>query len=228
MLSDTRSRSDDTQSLLAISDLLDVEENIWSPTYGLKGKIDATVHSIISQPKVSSNPLGRRLQKGSDMETMTGAVPFEIKTGRSVAGIEHRAQTMLYTLLIAERYHQQVDAGLLYYTQKEEVVRVPVVRNELRALIMARNDLAGYMRRRHQLGEESVNDIEESVLPPSIDDERVCKKCFVVDTCMLYRRVSFFRLSAIWSLVHSLQSSTPNSTGCRKSQRYLFTHSRYI
>ncbi|KXN86785.1 DNA replication ATP-dependent helicase/nuclease DNA2 [Leucoagaricus sp. SymC.cos] len=132
VLSDTRSKSDDTQALLAISDLLDVEEDIWSPTYGLKGKIDATVHSIISQPKPPANQIqnlftkSKSTQKGVDMETITGAVPFEIKTGRSIAGMEHRAQTMLYTLLVAERYHQEVGAGLLYYTQKEEVVKVPV------------------------------------------------------------------------------------------------------
>jgi len=199
---------------------LDVEESIWSPTYGLKGKIDATVHSVISQPKVSSDSIDRR-PKRNDMETITGAVPFEIKTGRSVAGIEHRAQTMLYTLLVAERYHQQVDAGLLYYTQKEEVVRVPAVKNELRALITARNDLAGYTMRRHRLGEDSVNDIEELVLPPSIDDERVCKKCFVVDTCMLYRRVSFRPFD------HDPLTDF-NFTGRRESERYLFTYSRYI
>ncbi|KAJ3575988.1 hypothetical protein NP233_g746 [Leucocoprinus birnbaumii] len=200
VLSDTRSKSDDAQSLLAISDLLDVEEDIWSPTYGLKGKIDATVHSIISQPRVAAHPMSnffnksKNMKKESDTETVTGAVPFEIKTGRSVAGMEHRAQTMLYTLLVAERYHQEVDAGLLYYTQKEEVVRVPVVRNELRGLIMARNEMAAYMMTRHRLGDGKVNEDgvhvveEEPFLPPSIDDERACKHCFVVDTCMLYRR----------------------------------------
>ena len=31
-------------------------------------------------------------------------MPFEIKTGMSRAGMEHRAQTMLYTLLMEERY----------------------------------------------------------------------------------------------------------------------------
>ena len=31
-------------------------------------------------------------------------MPFEIKTGMSKAGMEHRAQTMLYTLLMEERY----------------------------------------------------------------------------------------------------------------------------
>lgn len=28
---------------VAVSKLLDIEENIWSPRYGLKGKVDATV-----------------------------------------------------------------------------------------------------------------------------------------------------------------------------------------
>lgn len=31
-------------------------------------------------------------------------MPFEIKTGMSRAGMEHRAQTILYTLLMEERY----------------------------------------------------------------------------------------------------------------------------
>ncbi len=31
-------------------------------------------------------------------------MPFEIKTGMSRGGMEHRAQTMLYTLLMEERY----------------------------------------------------------------------------------------------------------------------------
>lgn len=129
------------------------------------------------------------------MEMVSGAVPFEIKTGRSTGGMAHRAQTMLYTLLVAERYHQEVDAGLLYYTQKEEVVRVPVVRNELRGLFMVRNELAGYMVRRHRSSENNggarVREQEdEPFLPPTIDDERECKRCFALDACMLYRKAS--------------------------------------
>lgn len=193
MLTDTRSNPGDPQSLLAITDLLDVEEDIWSPTYGLKGKIDATVHSIISQPKAPSDQIHHYLTKSAATDLISGPVPFEIKTGRTVAGVEHRAQTMLYALLIAERYHQEVGGGLLYYTQKEEVVRVPVVRKELKGLIMARNDVAGYVKRRSDLVRgESERDIEdEPFLPPTIDDERVCKRCYALDTCMLYRKVSF-------------------------------------
>lgn len=30
--------------------------------------------------------------------------PLEIKTGRSIGGVRHRAQTLLYTLLMQDRY----------------------------------------------------------------------------------------------------------------------------
>lgn len=222
MLTDTRSNPGDPQSLLAITDLLDVEEDIWSPTYGLRGKIDATVHCIISQPKPLSDQIHRYFTKSTDL--ISGAVPFEIKTGRTVAGVEHRAQTMLYTLLVAERYHQEVDGGLLYYTQKEEVVKVPVVRNELKGLIMVRNDMAGYMKRRSgQARSESEKDIEdEPFLPPTIDDERVCKRCYALDTCMLYRKVSL--LGSHPFLVPCVNISV----GCGRCSRYLFTHGKHI
>jgi hypothetical protein len=116
-------------------------------------------------------------------------MPFEIKTGRNVAGMEHRAQTMLYTLLVAERYGVEVPSGLLYYTQSEEVVRVPQSRNELRALIGARNEMASYMMRRNTHGKEKAP--EEPFLPPTIDDERACNRCYALDTCMLFRKVWF-------------------------------------
>lgn len=157
-----------------------MEEDIWSPTYGLKGKLDATVQAVISESTID-----KRVKSQSLLSTHT--MPFEIKTGRAVAGMEHRAQTMLYTLLIAERYGVDVPSGLLYYTQSEEVVRVPQSRHELRALIGARNEMASYMMCRNTHGKEK--DLEEPFLPPTIDDERICKKCYALDTCMLFRKV---------------------------------------
>lgn len=64
--------------------------------------------------------------------------------------MEHRAQTMLYTLLLSERYGSDVQDGLLFYSQSEngEIVRVPRGRNEVRGLVNIRNDLAAYMWRR--------------------------------------------------------------------------------
>ncbi|KAJ6585002.1 DNA replication factor Dna2-domain-containing protein [Mycena capillaripes] len=184
VLTNTRSGPDET-SVLAVSQLLDIEEDIWSPIWGLKGKIDATVLAVIADSK---SPRAKAI-------VSTGPKPFEIKTGRPVAGLEHRAQTMLYTLLTEERYGAQVSSGLLFYTQSEEVVRVPATRNDLKGLIGARNELAAYMNRRIQKTEyrkdkdqKAAVKAAEPFLPATIDDERTCKRCFALDTCMLYRK----------------------------------------
>lgn len=159
---------------------MDIEEDIWSPKYGLKGKLDATVQTVILESPTS------RFAKPPAL--VSGPKPLEIKTGRVIAGaaIEHRAQTMLYTLMTEERYGAEVESGLLWYTQSEEVIRVPVVRNEIRGLIMARNQMAAWIVRRQDIGK---GDADEPFLPPTIDDERVCKRCYALDTCMLYRKV---------------------------------------
>jgi len=104
---------------------------------------------------------------------------------------------MLYTLLTAERYGMEVPAGLLYYTQSDEVVRVPTSHNELRGLIGARNEMAGYMMRRNRKsgsqwdGNEGIENLtdDDCFLPATIDDDRVCKSCNALDICMLYRKV---------------------------------------
>ncbi|KAJ7212100.1 DNA replication factor Dna2-domain-containing protein, partial [Mycena pura] len=180
ILTDTRSGPNET-SLLAIPQLLDIEEDIWSPMWGLKGKIDATVLAVIAD---SPSPQPKAI-------VTTGPKPFEIKTGRPVVCLEHRAQTILYTLLTEERYGAEVSSGLLFYTQSEEVVRVPATRNDIKGLIGARNEMAGYMARRAKkfdatAGKSGLD--AEPFLPPTIDDERLCKRCFNLDACMLYRK----------------------------------------
>ncbi|TFK52072.1 Dna2-domain-containing protein [Heliocybe sulcata] len=184
VLLNTRS-SEKQKSLLAISKLHDVEEDIWSPTWGLKGKLDASVQAVIEE---RCFPFAKPEVKGYPM-------PLELKTGRVVAGMEHRAQTMLYTLLMAERYKAEVPSGLLFYTHTEEVVRVPAARLELKGLILARNEIACYMMQRHRSAAVKHEEEEaggaarfQSFLPPTIDDERTCKRCYALDTCMLYRK----------------------------------------
>lgn len=73
---------------LSISKLLEVEEHIWSPMYGLKGNIDATV-------QVACHDEGSRKNL---------VVPLELKTGNRDTNQAHRAQTALYTLLLSDRY----------------------------------------------------------------------------------------------------------------------------
>ena len=164
-------QSGDTPATLAINGLHEVEEAIWSPKWGLKGKVDASVQATIQR-------------EGKDMEEHIA--PLEIKTGRSVGVMAHRAQTMLYTLLMEDRYGVPVPAGLLYYSQLETILRVEARPLELRALMMSRNELAHFLaKQRSTLASEETT---ESFLPPTIDSARECKMCYASDACMLYRR----------------------------------------
>lgn len=76
------------QSLMSINKLLDVEEHVWSPMYGLKGNIDATVQVTMKD----------------DQGERTLTVPFEVKTGKNSSNAAHVAQTALYNLLLSNRY----------------------------------------------------------------------------------------------------------------------------
>ena len=78
---------------MCISKLLEVEEKVWSPLYGLKGNIDATVQVTLV----------------NDEHEKTLTVPFELKTGKN-ANAAHRAQTSLYTLLLSNRYGESLNA----------------------------------------------------------------------------------------------------------------------
>lgn len=93
-----------------------------------------------------------------------------------------------------------IPAGLLYYSQLDSVLRVEARPNEIRALIMARNDLAHHLAKQRSLDDEPLFAVSsqgsigeggvDSFLPPTIDSARECKNCYAVDTCMLYRKVS--------------------------------------
>lgn len=78
------------QALMSVNKLLEVEEHVWSPMYGLKGNIDATVQI--------------HLEGGDGARTLT--VPFELKTGKRPSDA-HKAQTALYTLLLSDRYGEK-------------------------------------------------------------------------------------------------------------------------
>jgi DNA replication ATP-dependent helicase Dna2 len=73
---------------LSVNKLLEVEEHIWSPMYGLKGNIDATVQVACNEGDGDKNLI----------------VPLELKTGNKETNQAHRAQTALYTLLLSDRY----------------------------------------------------------------------------------------------------------------------------
>jgi DNA replication ATP-dependent helicase Dna2 len=81
------------QSTMSINKLLDVEEHVWSPMYGLKGNIDATVQVTMQD----------------DQGERTLTVPFEVKTGKNSSNAAHVAQTALYNLLLSNRYGKYLE-----------------------------------------------------------------------------------------------------------------------
>lgn len=192
------------ETLLSVSKALGIEEDIWTPKYGLKGKIDVTVEAHIEERALQTT----RGQTTLGFGRHTTRLPFEIKTGRSIAGIEHRAQTALYSLLLEDRYHDApgntydstAQGGLLYYTQSNDVSYVTAGRNEVRGLIMTRNELARYLMNRSKRGKGKNTAADNSyggsssMLPETIDQERACGRCYVSDACMLYRKVIFSSL----------------------------------
>ncbi|KAJ2978232.1 hypothetical protein NUW58_g7560 [Xylaria curta] len=146
---------------MSVTKLLDVEEHVWSPMYGLKGNIDATVQVT--------------MKEGTQRRTLT--VPFEVKTGRN-ATPNHMAQTALYNLLLSDRYDIEIVYGVLYYMESSQTYRIPTIRNELRHMIMQRNQLACYIR------ERSVR------LPPMKKSANSCGKCYAKVPCFIYHKLA--------------------------------------
>ena len=72
-------------------------------------------------------------------------LPLYTCTFHIPGSIEHRAQVILYTLLMSDRYSQAVDAGLLFYMKSAHMLSVPGFLHEKRALIMKRNEIARYL-----------------------------------------------------------------------------------
>ncbi|KAG0639794.1 DNA replication factor Dna2-domain-containing protein [Tuber brumale] len=156
--------------IVAITKLLDIEEHVWSPMFGLKGMIDATVQATIVDHKSE--------------KVLT--IPLEFKTGKSTTVMMHRAQTMLYTLLMSDRYDIDVQCGLLYYLENKEMIRVPAIRDELRGMIIGRNRLASYIRNRE-------------VLPDMLKSRYTCGNCYAKETCFIYHKL--------------LEDGTPKTSG---------------
>jgi DNA replication ATP-dependent helicase Dna2 len=149
-------------AFMSINKLIEVEEHIWSPMYGLKGNVDATVQVALQQPGESC------------ARTLT--VPLEFKTGRKDNNEMHRAQTQLYTLLMSDRYDLEVTTGVLYYLETAKTSRVEGIRHEIRHMIIQRNELACYVR-------------DKLELPPMIKKPHMCKNCYAQTSCFVYHKL---------------------------------------
>lgn len=165
----TLSKQDCTHPV-TVTDFMDIEENIWSPRFGLKGKIDVTTGVCIHRR--GRRPLDR-------------VIPLELKTGKESNSIEHRSQVILYTLMSQER-RPDPEAGFLLYLKTGNML--PIVGNHMdrRELIKLRNLLA------HHLG----NNLEKkdggptclAPLPEIISDRQACKYCPQRQNCAIYNK----------------------------------------
>ncbi|KAM3418210.1 hypothetical protein BST61_g4214 [Cercospora zeina] len=166
--------------LMSISKLIAIEEHVWSPQYGLKGNVDATVQTtIVSRPGAP------------DLQNLI--VPFEVKTGRTTQSAAHRAQTALYTLLMSDRYDVGVEAGILYYLESSSMSRIAPPLNEIKQMIQQRNRLAAYIfRARHPHYAEDENApapsqmAPESGLPSMLRNPYKCGRCYAQQSCFSY------------------------------------------
>jgi DNA replication ATP-dependent helicase Dna2 len=166
---------------MSISKLIAIEEHVWSPMYGLKGNIDATVEgNLIDHP---GRP-GKKL-----------VLPFEVKTGRTTQSPAHRAQTALYTLLLSDRYDVGVTAGILYYLESSSIYRVAPPIREVRQMIQQRNRMATYIFRARHPHQNTFSDqpdvlasqlIEGSDLPNLLKAPFKCTKCYAQQACFTY------------------------------------------
>lgn len=116
------------QISFVVDDILDIEEEIRSPVFGLKGVIDATIIANLLNKAVNGKYL----------------LPMEIKTGRE--HISHSAQASLYALLFKDRYDMDIDSFILVYTKEGITKRCQIRVSDLRSLINLRNRVSQHLR----------------------------------------------------------------------------------
>uniref|UniRef100_A0A1I7VFT6 DNA replication ATP-dependent helicase/nuclease n=1 Tax=Loa loa TaxID=7209 RepID=A0A1I7VFT6_LOALO len=117
-----RGRNEPLQIGSKIIKVVDVEESIWNPCYGFKGKIDCTL----------------KVKKKNGEQKL---VPVELKTGKSNPNTEHVTQVMLYCLALASK-QGTIENGLLLYLLDEISKTVSPKTIDLKGILHIRNEIA--------------------------------------------------------------------------------------
>lgn len=104
-------------------------------------------------------------------------VPIEIKTGKLYpsGSLEHRAQSMLYSMVIENRYNTKINKSILLYVQDRGLpVLVASNKFDRHALLQTRNSIVN-----------ALNDTT-GTLPDFASNPDSCKFCPVVNACHLH------------------------------------------
>ena len=106
-------------SELSLEEVVGTEETVWCPTLGIKGQIDMVVKAhtlsscdinsissstLPSTSTFSSTQIEYRNKHHSNFNSSV-IMPLELKTGKASMQIAHRAQVMLYVLMLVFREH---------------------------------------------------------------------------------------------------------------------------
>ncbi|XP_068172042.1 DNA replication ATP-dependent helicase/nuclease DNA2 [Antennarius striatus] len=166
------SRGQQSETLATVAELVDIEENVWSPRFGLKGKIDVTARIRIQRPRNRSQ---------TALEDRT--IPLELKTGKETNSTEHRSQVILYTLMSLERYNPE--AGFLLYLKTGSLHPVVPSHMDHRELLKLRNTLVHHI---HHCVEQEAGRSHLSRLPDMVSNRQICQYCPQRRNCALYER----------------------------------------
>lgn len=136
----------------------DIEENVWSTKYGLKGKIDVT--GLV------------RVHDKRNNNTSDKIIPLELKTGNPNLSSSHAAQVSLYSMMIEDRYAETNQGFVIYLKDRAAMHNVQLTHNIRRDLIQRRNDM------NHNLKSYFYG-------PEMLNQSRVCSNCERLTECIL-------------------------------------------
>ncbi|KAH9525419.1 Tripartite DNA replication factor [Bulinus truncatus] len=156
-----------------VKEIHDIEENIWSPRFGLKGKIDMTVKVALKKPNLA---------------IASKIVPLELKTGKASFSSEHKGQVTLYSMMYSDR-RPEPEEGILLYLKNGDMQLVPAKPESKSGLIQLRNQLAYYLNSQVK-SEKSKENVTYSLgrLPRPINSPRSCGQCPQLLNCSIYQR----------------------------------------
>lgn len=211
-----------------IDDIKDIEENIWIPKLGLKGKVDVSV-------KV------QRSRNGAS-KTKSLYMPLELKTGRASFSAEHTGQLIIYQMMMSEVEQTTIDSGLLLYLRDGVMREINGTHNERRDLILLRNEISYYLAKQYEsynkIGRKSLNDekTDEDLvtellhtsnipeLPEPINRANVCSTCPYNVLCSVYLNQNMEMMSTLGSKHPLREISTLVTSHLTDTHIHYFCH----
>ncbi|KAK9793498.1 hypothetical protein WJX73_007951 [Symbiochloris irregularis] len=160
---------------LAVTDVVDIEEAIWAPMHGLKGMVDASVSAAVQPAGLCTKSADEATRKLPPPHLL-GQLQHAALTPISRVGNQgHKAQVVLYQLLMEERYSSTVNQGILWNLQEARPELVSRSVGEVPALLSQRNRVAAALAKTMQL-------------PGMLQDPRACSSCFQLSNCALHHK----------------------------------------